>query len=87
MYLTMMLQSDRVIEVKAFRNFGLAEFYADVLLSKYFPYLSVMPDWQEGSYRNAFDCPHGFTLVIEPCDPPEPMDERFQSQKYGVNLV
>lgn len=87
MYLTMMLRNGRVVEVKAFRNFGLAEFHAEFLLSKYFPYVTTMPDWEEGPYMNALDFPNGFTLVIEPCDPPEQMDERFQCHKYGVNLV
>jgi hypothetical protein len=45
-----------------------------------------MPDWEDSDYRNVFTAPNGISIMIEPCDEPEKMDERFQCHKYGVNL-
>lgn len=84
MYLTILTRHGRVVELKAFRNFGLAEFHAEFLLSKYFPYASL-PDWEEGTHSYFLE--DGFTLAVAPCEPPEQMDVRFQCIKYGVNLT
>lgn len=85
MYLVLMLRDNRMISAAAFRNFLLAEIYADDLIVRNFPY-SPLPEWEEGPYQNVFE-KNGFTIMIEPCDGPEPMDQRFQCNKYGVNLV
>lgn len=87
MHLVLMVVGDRVIHVKAFRNFDLATFHADALVMDQIGVNNEMPDWENTEYRTVFTAPNGISIMIEPCDPPEPMDERFQSHKYGVNLV
>lgn len=86
MYLVLMIVGDRVIHVKAFRNFDLATFHADSLVMDQIGVNNIMPDWEEGECRNAVTVPNGISILIEPCDEPEQMDERFQCHKYGVNL-
>jgi hypothetical protein len=86
MYLVLMVQHDRVIHVKAFRSFDLATFHADALVMDQIGVGNNMPDWEDSDYRNVFTSPNGISIMIEPCDEPEKMDERFQCHKYGVNL-
>lgn len=87
MYLVLMVSGDRVIHVKAFRNFDVATLHADVLVMDQIGFNKEIPNWEEGPYRNVFTAPNGISIMIEPCDEPEKMDERFQCHKYGVNLV
>ena len=85
MYLVLMVTGDRVIHVKAFsNNFDVATFHADVLVMDQIGVNNEMPNWEE---CNVFTAPNGISIMIEPCDPPEPIDPRFQCQKYGVNLI
>jgi hypothetical protein len=86
MHLVLMVQHDRVIHVKAFRNFDLATYYADSLVIDQRGVTNDMPDWEDSDYRNVFTAPNGISIMIEPCDEPEQIDERFQCHKYGVNL-
>ena len=87
MYLVLMVSGDRVIHVKAFRNFFLAEVHADNLVMDQTGVTNDMPDWENSEYRTVFTAPNGISIMIEPCDEPEPIDPRFQCQKYGVNLI
>lgn len=86
MYLVLMVQHDRVIQVKAFRSFDLATYYADSLVMDQQGVANDMPNWEDGDYRNVFTTHNGVSIMIEPCDKPEEIDPRFQSHKYGVNL-
>lgn len=86
MYLVMMVESDRVIYVKAFRNWDLATFHADELVMNQRGVTNEMPDWENGPYRNVFTH-NGVSIMIEPCNEPESADNRFQSHKYGVNAI
>ena len=86
MHLVLMVTGDRVIHVKAFRNFDLATFHADALVMDQIGVNNEMPDWEDGPYRTVFTAPNGISIMIEPCDEPEQVDERFQCHKYGVNV-
>lgn len=86
MHLVLMVQHDRVLHVKAFRNFDLATFYADNLVMDQIGVTNEMPDWEDGDYRNVFTANNGVSIMIEPCDKPEQIDNRFQSGNYGVNV-
>jgi hypothetical protein len=85
MYLVLMVQHNRVIHVKAFRNFDLATYYADSLVIDQIGMTNELPDWEDNDYRNVFEAPNGVVIMIEPCAKPEEIDPRFQGQKYGVN--
>lgn len=85
MYLVLMVSGDRVIHVKAFRDFDLATFHADALVMDQVGVSNEMPNWEDNEYRNVFTA-NGISIMIEPCDKPEKIDERFQCHKYGVNL-
>jgi hypothetical protein len=85
MHLVLMVCGDRVIHVKAFRNFDLATFHADSLVMDQIGVNNEMPDWENSDYRTVFTAPNGISIMIEPCDEPEAFDERYQSHKYGVN--
>jgi hypothetical protein len=86
MYLVLMVQHNRVLHVRAFRNFDLATFHADGLVIDQIGASNEMPDWEDSDYRNVFEAPNGVAIMIEPCDRPEEIDPRFQSHKYGVNI-
>ena len=86
MHLVLMVTGDRVIHVKAFRNFDLATFHAGALVMDQIGVNNDMPDWEDGPYRTVFTAPNGISIMIEPCDEPEQVDERFQCHKYGVNV-
>ena len=86
MHLVLMIQHDRVLHVKAFRNFDLATFYADTLVMDQVGVTNEMPDWEDGDYRNVFTANNGISIMIEPCEPPEQIDPRFQAHNYGVNI-
>lgn len=85
MHLVLMISGDRVIHVKAFRNFDLATFHADSLVMDQIGVNNEMPDWENSDYRTVFTAPNGISIMIEPCDEPEKFDERYQAWKYGVN--
>ena len=87
MYLVLMVQHDRVVSVKAFRNFDLATYYADSLVMDQNGVTNEMPDWEDNEYRNVFTANNGISIIIEPCDEPEMGDDRFQSSNHGVNLI
>lgn len=87
MYLVLMVSGDRVLHVKAFRNFLLAEVHADNLVMDQIGVTNEMPDWENSEYRTVFTAPNGISIMIEPCETPEPIDPRFQCHKYGVNLA
>lgn len=87
MYLVLMVRHDRVISVKAFRNFDLATFHADNLVMSQNGVSNDMPDWEDSDFRNVFTAHNGISIMIEPCDEPEMSDNRFQSSNYGVNLI
>jgi hypothetical protein len=84
MHLVLMVQHNRVIHVKAFRNFDLATYYADSLVIDQTGVTNDLPDWEDNDYRNVFEAPNGVAIMIEPCAKPEEIDPRFQGQKYGV---
>jgi hypothetical protein len=84
MYLVLMVQHNRVFYAKAFRNFDLATFHADSLVIHQIGVTNDLPDWEDSKYRNVFEAPNGVAIMIEPCDPPEQIDPRFQGHKYGV---
>ena len=87
MYLVLMVQHNRVIHVKAFRNFDLATFHADNLVMSQNGVGNCLPDWEDSDYRNVFTANNGISIMIEPCDEPEMADKRFQCRKYGVNAI
>lgn len=87
MYLVMTVQHNRVTSVKAFDQWFDATKYADTVAIGINRGLSKeMLAWENDEYRNVFTAPNGVSIMIEPCDEPEQMDERFQCHKYGVNL-
>jgi hypothetical protein len=87
MHLVLMVEYDRVIHVKAFRNFDLATMYADCLVMDQRGVTNEMPDWEDNENRNVFTAPNGISIMIEPCDEPEQIDPRFKCNQYGVNLT
>ena len=85
MYLAFVVENDCVTNMKAFRNFDLATYYADVLVMNQIGYGSDIPNWDENA-NNVFTAPNGVSVMIQQCDEPEQIDSRFRSSEYGVNI-
>lgn len=68
MFLVLMVSGDRVIHVKAFKNFDKAAVHADEIVMDQRGVTNEMPNWENSDYRTVFTTPNGISVMIEPCE-------------------